>query len=593
MKLKNNIEQKAMIIRCFLSAILFICVSTNAFSQEKVNISGSIQTDMLFPREDSIIGTDKVTENFLSNTYLTLNLGSKYVDAGARLELLNKPLPGFEPAFAGAGIPNIYVTGKYKNNTLTLGNFYDQFGSGLIFRTYEERTLGIDNSLRGARLFLQPYKGINFKLLGGVQRIYFNYNRPNYWGFDFSQGAVWGSDLELNINEWIKKLQDNNWNILFGMSFASKYQPSEDIYRTLEQKLNLPKNVAAGDFRLQLQKGDWGFLAEYALKANDPSADNEYIYKKGNALLLSGTYSQKGISALLQIKRSDNMAYRSIRTQRGTAAFINNLPAFTQTQTYALAALFPYATQPTGEWAFQGSFGYTFKKGTKMGGKYGTSFKLNASYVCGLIKNYLPDLDGEDYYLSGDINTQYNIKGSNGYKSPFFGFGDTYYTDINLEFNKKVTKSFSINAMYLFQQYNPQIIVSHNENIITNNIFIFEGKNRISDKFILRYELQYLLASKYTGDEKTPAIDRSNQGDWLFGLIEASLWGKLMIFAQDMYNIGATKLHYYNGGITYNIGVHRIQLSYGRTRAGYNCSGGVCRYVPAFKGVQVSYNMNF
>ena len=76
------------------------------------------------------------------------------------------------------------------------------------------------------------------------------------------------------------------------------------------------------------------------------------------------------------------MAYRSIRTQRGSAAFINHLPAFTQTHTYALAALRPYATQPAGEWAIQGSFGYTFKKETPLGGKYGTTVKLNASYVC-------------------------------------------------------------------------------------------------------------------------------------------------------------------------------------------------------------------
>ena len=32
---------------------------------------------------------------------------------------------------------------------------------------------------------------------------------------------------------------------------------------------------------------------------------------------------------------------------------------------------------------------------------------------------------------------------------------------------------------------------------------------------------------------------------------------------------------------------------YGRTRAGYNCSGGVCRWIPAQKGFTLSYNYNF
>ena len=43
----------------------------------------------------------------------------------------------------------------------------------------------------------------------------------------------------------------------------------------------------------------------------------------------------------------------------------------------------------------------------------------------------------------------------------------------------------------------------------------------------------------------------------------------------------------------YTHGADRLQLSYGKTRAGYNCTGGVSRYVPASKGLQVSYNFNF
>jgi hypothetical protein len=564
-----------MIKRLLLIAVIgFASITSTA--QDKVYVSGSIQSDMLFPQEDEEIGTGKVTDNFLSNTYLTLALGSKFVDAGTRLELLTKPLPGFEAKYAGAGLPNIYVTGKYKNNTLTLGNFYEQFGSGLIFRTYEERSLGIDNSLRGARLVLKPYKGINFKLLGGLQRVYWNYGRDNAWGFDFSQGAVWGSDLELNINEWLPKLQEKDWNILVGTSFVSRYEPDEDIYRTLEQRLNLPRNVAAGDFRIQLQHGNWGVLAEYALIANNPSLDNNYIYKNGSAILLSGTYSQKGMSALLQIKRSDNMSYRSARSpQTKTGAFINHLPAFTQTHTYALAALYPYATQPAGEWAFQGGVGYTFKKGTKMGGKYGTTFKLNASYVFGLDKTPVKfDIDGIRYDMDG-----YNPIGSNGYTTPFFGFGETYYTDLNLELSKKFSKKFSLTATYMFQKYNKRVIEGKGD-LINSHIGVAELKYQFSSNVSLRGELQYLHT-------------RQDEGDWAFVLVEASLFQNLMVFAQDMYNLGETNLHYYNGGLTYNVRSHRFQLAYGRTRAGYNCSGGVCRWVPAFKGVQISYNMTF
>ena len=43
---------------------------------------------------------------------------------------------------------------------MTVGNFYDQFGSGLVFRSYEERNLGIDNAMDGFRLILQPIDGV-------------------------------------------------------------------------------------------------------------------------------------------------------------------------------------------------------------------------------------------------------------------------------------------------------------------------------------------------------------------------------------------------------------------------------------------------
>ncbi|MDR0830348.1 MAG: DUF6029 family protein [Prevotellaceae bacterium] len=569
-----------LIIHCSLFVF-----ALSAQNDEKVNFSGSLQSDMLFPQKDEQIGTGDVTDKFLSNNYLNLNLGSKFVDAGARLELLPKPLVGFESEFAGAGIPNIYVTGKYKNYSLTVGNFYDQFGSGFIFRTYEERSLGIDNSLRGARLVAQPYKGIRIKILGGSQRIYWNYDKSNALGFDFSQGAVWGGDLELNINEWFEKLQEKNWNILLGASFVSRFQPDEEILKNLNEKLNLPKNVAAGDFRLQVQKGDWSVLAEYALKANDPSNDNDYIYKKGSALMLSGAYSKKGLSALFQVKRSDNMAFRSVRSQRGTAAFINHLPAFTQTQTYALAALYPYATQPLGEWAFQGSFGYTFKKGTKMGGKYGTTFKLNASYICGIKKTRTRSNGREDAYKEGVDNW-----GTNGYNSKFFGFDSTYYTDINLEFSKKISKTFSLSATYMFQIYN-QKVVEKEGHLKKSHIAIVDLKYQPHNKFALRGEVQYLFAQdmlEFSGYDA-----KAERGDWFYALVEASLFRSLMIYASDLINVGGNGNHYYNGGLTYNIGSHRIGLAYGRTRAGFNCSGGVCRWVPAYKGIQVSYNVNF
>lgn len=565
--------------KCLISiAVAVLCVlpfSLSAQDGKGVSFHGSFQTEALVPQIDSLIGATEYAGPFLSNSYLDLSLASKYVTAGARLELMHAPMPGFENAFAGGGLPYIYVTGNYKWFEMTVGNIYDQFGSGLIFRSYEDRPLGIDNSLRGARIVLTPYKGIRFKALGGMQRVYFNYAPENYFGFNYAKGAVMGADVEFNIDEWVPAMSDNGYRLLIGGSYVSKYEPDEVIMPTPGYRLNLPQFVGAGDVRVRFQKGGWNALLEYAYKANDPSADNNFIYKPGTAALLSLAYSQRGMSFLIQAKRSDNMGFRSDRTAVGTSSFVNHMPAFSWTHTYALAAFYPYATQTKGEWAFQAEARYTFKRKTPMGGKYGTSFRLNGTYVRGLKRNPINDP------VFG--NNVIDIQGTDGYSSPFFGMGDeTYYLDAHLEFSKKMTKTFSMVAMYMYQQYNQKVIEGHGHNgdIVKSHILVTEFKYKPSKNIGMRWEAQYLHT-------------KQDRGQWAFLLYEISLFQQCMIEISDLYNIDETKQHYYKIAATYNWGAHRIQLGYGRTRAGYNCSGGVCRFVPASKGLSISYNVNF
>jgi hypothetical protein len=133
--------------------------------------------------------------------------------------------------------------------------------------------------------------------------------------------------------------------------------------------------------------------------------------------------------------------------------------------------------------------------------------------------------------------------------------------------------------MYMNQIYNKTVVEGEGGRV-HSNIFIADGKWQIAPKTSLRTELQYLTTS-------------DDQGDWAYGLIELSLAPHWMVSVSDMYNIGETHIHYYMGGVAFSTGAHRLQLGYGRTRAGYNCSGGVCRYVPASKGFTLSYHFNF
>ena len=557
----RQLSRLSCLVCCGLAAASSVYAQTDIKS---MTLSGSIQSDMLVPQSDDKIGAEK-TEDFQTNTYVDLRLQHQYFEAGARLEYLEHPLPGFENDFKGWGVPHFYAKGKLSWAELTAGTFYEQFGSGFILRTYEERSLGIDNSLLGGRLVLKPTQGLTIKALSGKQR--------RYW--DWNDALVSGADVELNFDELIPAMQQSDTRLMLGGSWVNKHEDTEDIMADLTHKLNLPEYVNSWDVRAQLNKGNFSLLAEYAQKTDDPSFANGYIYKKGNVAMLSTSYSKKGLSLLLQAKRSENMASKSRRTIIGTSSAINHLPAFTQDQTYALAALYPYATQlADGEWAYQAELGYNFKRKTALGGKYGMNLKVNYSYVRAIDRQFV---DGKAHNAIGG---QMALAGTEGYTSKFFKWGDqTYYQDLDITLSRKFSKQFKLNLMYMNQRYNKTQVEGHG-GMIHSDIFIADGKYQFSPKTTLRVEAQYLSTEQ-------------DEGDWVYGLAELSLVPHWMLTVSDMYNCGETDVHYYQGLITYNTGAHRLQVGYGRTRAGYNCSGGVCRWIPAQKGFTLSYNYNF
>ncbi|MCR4853036.1 MAG: DUF6029 family protein [Prevotella sp.] len=551
-------------------AALFVALTTLAQSENsnKVVVTGSVQSDILIPQEDDNIGTGSYDSDVLMNNYVDLNLTSRYVDAGLRGEYMEHPLPGYEKDFSGWGLPHFWVKGKLGKTELTAGTFYEQFGSGFILRTYEERSLGIDNSILGARLATTPVKGVNVKVLGGKQR--------RYW--DWNDAWLTGADIVLNIDQWSPRMQESSTFLSVGASWLNKHEDEEDIMTDATHKLNLPENVNAFDVRAQFQKGNVSVLAEYAHKTQDPSFDNGYIYRPGYVAMLSASYSKRGMSLLLQAKRSDNMSFRSRRSMNGSSSMLNHLPAFTLDHTYDLPAMYPYATQPMGEWAYQAELGYQFKRGTALGGKYGTNVKLNFSHVHSLDKNERSTI--VERAANGSPLTEIMGRGSDGYGSSFWKWGDQmYYQDLNIQIEKKFSRQFKLNLMYMNQFYNMTAIEGEG-GMIHSDIFVAEGKYQFNKKLTLRGELQYLST-------------KDDEGDWAYGLLELSVLPYLMFTVSDEWNCGETDLHYYMFSATFNTGNHRIMAGYGRTSSGFNCSGGVCRYVPAQKGFSLSYNYNF
>ena len=553
--------------------LLLAFIPTLLWAKDTVIVVGGIQHEGLFATDNSEVPPQpewaKITH--LSNTYLDLgvrwehnkdNQQFKGLEVVTRAELTEWPMLGYDANFGGYGLSHLHVGANFSWGKITIGDVYGQFGSGMVLRLYEDRALGIDNALRGAKVEATPYKGIFIEALGGKQRRYWNCYDDGAWGWNYTQDAVLGANIELGLHEWIPQLQEAGANLTIGGSYVSKYQKEDTIiFNTIIQPegkydyyYNLPEWVGAGSVRAQLQMKGWNAMVEYAYKANDPSVLNEYSYDPGQALLISLSYSQKGLAIIAQAKRSENMSFRSDRGLNNMAGTINHMTPFANQHTYMLTSLYPYGTHKTAsEWAFQGEIRYTWKRGTKMGGKYGTMLKLNASHI------------------RGTSNT-------------WFGMSeDPYYTDVNLELNKKINKKWYIAAMLMYQNYNKQVIEGHGD-LIHAGIGVVEAKYALNKNVQMRGEVQYM----YT---------KQDEGQWVAALYELSLWRQLVLSGQWMYNIGhapdATNGHYYTVAATYTHGAHRLMAGYTKTRAGFNCSGGVCRYVPEQQGVTLTYNFTW
>ncbi len=550
--------------------LILAIIPTLSWAQDTVIIVGSIQHEGLFPADMSEVPKQpdwaKITH--LSNTYLDLgirwdhntnnNAGFRGLEFITRAELTEWPMLGYDTDFGGYGISHLHVGANFDWGKITIGDVYGQFGSGMVLRLYEDRALGVDNALRGGKIEATLYKGIYFTALGGKQRRYWNCYDDGAWGWNYKQDAVLGANLELGLQEWIPQLQDAGANLTIGGSYVSKYQKADTILFIDPSAMqaymyNLPDWVGTGSVRTQLQMKGWNAMVEYAYKANDPSILNNYSYNHGEALLMSLSYSQKGLAVLAQVKRSENMSFRSDRQANLIAGTINHMPPFAMQHTYMLTSLYPYSTDLiANEWAFQGEVRYTWKRGTAMGGKYGTTLKLNASHI-------------------------------RGTSDTWFGMSEEpYYTDVNLELNKKINKQWYIGAMAMYQTYNKRIIGK--SGIARSGIGVVEAKYAMNKTVQMRAELQYLYSRQY-------------EGQWIAALYELSLWRQLVLSGQWMYNIGhapdATNGHYYTVAATYTHGAHRLMAGYTKTRAGFNCSGGVCRYVPEQQGVTLTYNFTW
>lgn len=525
-------------------------------------VHGNFQMDAQYYRPDSLIGAPEVPESILSNGFGNLIVSRDRFSAGIRYESYLNPLLGFDSRYKGSGITYRYASYTVDELEVTLGNFYDQFGSGLIFRSYEERSLGIDNAMDGIRVKYNPHPGIYLKGIIGEQRFF----------FDKGPGIVRGFDSEFSLSEAIKGWGEKKTRYTIGASAVSKYQKADDpIYK-------IPNNVLALAGRTTISRGGMRFYGEYAYKVNDPSLENATlafpsgIYKNGYGAYLNATYTQKGLGISVSAKHIDNMPFRSDRGASGNVLSINYLPALTKQQTYRLATLYPYASQAKGEAAFQAEIFYNFKKGSTLGGTNGTYVSINYSKSANL------DTTGTNDGMAYTTNVEKT------WSNLFSEFsGSRYFEEASIEIQKKVNKDLKLILNYIYTVYD-QNLTGEGKDTVTAHTAIAEVQYKISKTHSVRGELQHL----YT---------LSDRGSWVLALLEYSISPNWFFAAFDEYNYGnddsAKRIHYWNASMGYTRGANRVSIGYGKQRQGLLCVGGVCRNVPASNGLSLSITSSF
>lgn len=551
---------------------LCLLLTASAWSQGNNGgtLTGNMESTFQYLNEDTVINANQPPEKGLLNSYMNVFYTNGKFKAGMRIESYLPRIQGYPNRFSGTGLGMRYI--GYENDfiDITLGSIYEQFGSGMILRAYEDRSLGYDSFLDGVRVVFRPRAGVKIKGVYGLQRFSFDDGSITH-----APAIVRGFDGEVNLNRAIPALKDKKLDITLGGSFVSKWQEDD------REDLILPENTGSYGGRAKLRYKRFTLDGEYIIKEQDPSEDNGFNYNYGHAALFNFGYSQKGLGIALSAKSVDNMSFRSDRNAILQDALINYLPSMNKVHTYNLvASLYPYATQPVGEMAYQAEILYTIPRGTKLGGKYGTSINLNYSTAYGPNRNAVSQ-------NSIDSNRVM-------YETGLFDMDDSlYWQDINVNIYRKFNKKFNLKLSYFNISLNNDVakVADNAKGLIRTNIGVIEAGYKINRKHSLRAELQALfIAPKKNGDI-------NDQGNWVTAVVEYNISPHWFFSVMDQYNYGnpdeARQVHYFYASAGYIQGATRVTAGYGRQRAGLFCVGGVCRFVPASNGLTLSITHSF
>lgn len=518
-------------------------------------ISGDLELRNDYYVKDSTIGASGTNHyddlKSSADSWLTLNYTNNDwgFRTGIRLDMfLNSRFHNpNNDAYTAFGVGRWFIEKDFKKMTLTGGHFYDQFGSGISFRAYENRFLGIDNAIFGVKAKYDLNENWFVKGFVGVRKNRLSFYKPIIKGLNLEGYVPIGEKVSLSpgiavVNRTIdEESMSTIANAINAYDLEDRFVPKYNTY------------VFSAYNRLNA--GNWTWFVEGAYKTHEAvnvALGEPYSDKAGSIVYTSLTYSQKGFGITGQFKRTDHFQFRTSPEDNQTLikGALNFIPPINRQNSLRLPARYQPASQDIQETALSLDWTYTPSKGKTI------NFSFSEIH-----KN---DIKFKTYAL------------------------DNLFREIYLDLEWKISKKVKTLQGMQFVQYNQDFYEGPAALPVDVHVFspFFELTYKIDNKKSVRAEFQYQSAKR-------------DFGQWLYALIEFNLAPKFSISVSDMWNFkpGPNKSskneHYYSVYTSYTQDQHRFFVSYVRQVQGIVCTGGICRLEPAFNGVRAGINTSF
>ena len=575
---------KLFIVLIFLSLLSDLRGQSSNEAKSKGQFSGNLILNyQKYIRDDKIGANTRVYKENTASTDAWLFMQYRINDYNFIVRydgFNNSPLLDPLDAYTDHGIGFWQISKQLEKLNITVGSFYDQFGSGILFRAYEQRQIGIDYSIQGIRINYQLTDNWRIKGFSGNQKG----NMSSGTRFEYSPQVLSGLNIDGEINLPKLKLNENKSIDLGNLSIGASAINRNLDRQTMEELVSIintydredqfyPKyNVYGFNYYLNYNLGNFAINVEsnYKTKEAIVNANNNLELKSGKVHLASISWGKSkiklgnklpliSVGLNVQGRYVDHFPLRTSPRENLLDGLISYLPSMTKQNTYRLMARYNAPAQDLGEEGVQGELDL------KIGNK--TRITFNASFVQSLEHN-------------GDFDSilNKNVK-----------------TKLFQEYNGEITRSFSngdkvklgLQTIY----YNQARYEQEPEYDLVYTLTPFmEWLHKIGKGKSLRIEAQYLKTDRDQGSFANLMIEYYFNKNFSFSL------GDMVNIEPHRYErmtIANSVLHYPTVFMSYNNGGSFYTLSFLKQQQGVNCSGGICREEPAFSGVRFTISSNF